>query len=185
MFIDYDAPMFIVIDDVLSPTECEAMLARIGEMPAERATIDMVGGAALRPDIRNNSRVTFDDEALADKLWPRLRDKTPSTLLGWSALGLNERFRGYIYAPGQRFAPHHDGVFQRSATERSMLSALIYLSGDCAGGETNLIDLEESIAPAPGRALLFQHLLLHEGAEVTAGKKHVLRTDVMYRAPEG
>lgn len=64
-----------------------------------------------------------------------------------------------------------------------MLSALLYLNDDCVGGETNLIDLEESIAPAPGRALLFQHLLLHEGAEVAAGEKHVLRTDVMYQAP--
>lgn len=183
MFIDYDAPMFIVIDDVLTPAECDAMLTRLRAMPAEQATIDMVGGAALRPNIRNNSRVTFDDEALAATLWGRLSKQVPATLLGWTALGLNERFRGYHYAPGQRFAPHHDGVFQRNPTERSMLSVLLYLNDDCVGGETNLIDLEESIAPAPGRALLFQHLLLHEGAEVAAGDKHVLRTDVMYAAP--
>jgi prolyl 4-hydroxylase len=185
MFVDYDAPMFVVIDDVLSPQECAEMLARLRSMPAEPATIDAgVGGGVLRPDLRNNTRVTFDDEALAAQLWTRLKDKTPASLLGWTALGLNERFRGYHYTPGQRFAPHADGVFQRSATERSMLSALIYLNGDCVGGETKLLDLEESITPAPGRALLFQHLLCHEGSEVTDGEKHVLRTDVMYIAPD-
>ena len=30
-------------------------------------------------------------------------------------------------------------------------------------------------------ALLFQHRLLHEGAEVTAGVKYVVRSDIMYR----
>ena len=29
-------------------------------------------------------------------------------------------------------------------------------------------------------ALIFEHELLHEGAAVTAGRKYVLRSDVMY-----
>ena len=32
-----------------------------------------------------------------------------------------------------------------------------------------------------GKALVFLHLLLHEGAPVTGGRKYALRTDVMYR----
>lgn len=37
------------------------------------------------------------------------------------------------------------------------------------------------VRPAVGRALFFQHRVVHEGAEVTSGEKLVLRTDVMYR----
>ena len=51
------------------------------------------------------------------------------------------------------------------------------------GGETNFLDLGESVAPAPGRALLFQHPILHEGSEVTSGIKYAIRSDIMYRAP--
>ena len=31
-----------------------------------------------------------------------------------------------------------------------------------------------------GQVLIFEHRQLHEGAPVLAGKKYVLRTDVMY-----
>ena len=48
-------------------------------------------------------------------------------------------------------------------------------------GATNLVDLEVSVVPRAGRAFLFNHHLLHEGARVTKGLKYVLRSDLMYR----
>jgi hypothetical protein len=36
------------------------------------------------------------------------------------------------------------------------------------------------ITPVKGMALLFHHPVLHRGDAVTAGRKYVLRTDVMY-----
>jgi hypothetical protein len=33
-------------------------------------------------------------------------------------------------------------------------------------------------------ALVFEHPVRHQGAPVTAGRKYVLRTDVMYRQNE-
>lgn len=36
--------------------------------------------------------------------------------------------------------------------------------------------------PRTGTALLFQHLLVHEGCVVRTGVKYVLRSDVMYRS---
>lgn len=38
------------------------------------------------------------------------------------------------------------------------------------------------ISPRRGRALLFQHMVLHGGRAVTRGSKYVLRSDVLYRA---
>ena len=40
--------------------------------------------------------------------------------------------------------------------------------------------LERTIAPKAGRALLFQHRILHEATRVEAGEKLVLRTDILY-----
>ena len=55
-----------------------------------------------------------------------------------------------------------------------------------AGGATNFLsdgsDLPTaSVAPVPGRVLLFEHRLLHEGEEVSAGVKYVVRSDIMFR----
>jgi hypothetical protein len=72
---------------------------------------------------------------------------------------------------------------------------MVYLGGGCAGGETVIYfqddgltrrgDWELRVTPTAGKALVFYHYLLHEGAAVTAGRKYVLRTDVMYRVGRG
>jgi prolyl 4-hydroxylase len=133
----------------------------------------------------------FDDEALARALFERARSALPETLRGaprttdrdgptWRASGLNERFRGYRYGPGQRFAPHFDGCFARPKDEQSAITFLVYLDGDCEGGETRLLDYRVTVRPTKGLLLMFDHYVLHEGATVTAGVKHALRSDVMY-----
>jgi hypothetical protein len=54
------------------------------------------------------------------------------------------------------------------------------LNDDFDGGETLFEDV--TIEPERGMALIFAHGYLHEGGEVLAGRKYVLRTDVMYAA---
>lgn len=48
------------------------------------------------------------------------------------------------------------------------------------GGETYFFDSEEIVMPQAGKVLIFSHGLWHAGRTVTAGRKYVLRTDVMY-----
>ena len=43
------------------------------------------------------------------------------------------------------------------------------------------VELDRRVTPQLGRALLFQHRILHRASEVEAGEKFVLRTDVLYR----
>ena len=65
---------------------------------------------------------------------------------------------------------------------------MVYLNECEAGGHTKILDLDLSIAPKPGCALLFNHHLLHEGARVERGIKYAVRSDLMYRrdgAPRG
>jgi hypothetical protein len=63
----------------------------------------------------------------------------------------------------------------------SLLTCLLYLNACEAGGATRFLDLERSVEPAPGRVLVFNHHLLHEGCPVVKGVKYVVRTDFMFR----
>lgn len=58
---------------------------------------------------------------------------------------------------------------------------MIYLNDAYEGGSTRFEELE--VEGKQGMALVFEHEQLHEGAEVTAGIKYVLRSDVMYGPP--
>ncbi|QJW96755.1 2OG-Fe(II) oxygenase [Frigoriglobus tundricola] len=189
---ELDGNQVFVIHDFLTPEECREYVRvteRVGYGPAPITT---GRGFVMAPEIRNNERVMLDNGAWAAELWERAKPLVPSPFLGHDAIGLNERFRFYRYDPGHTFRPHYDGQFARN-DERSQLTFMVYLSGDCEGGDTVIYIQDDGLTlpdgaalrvkPETGKALVFYHYLLHEGAPVTAGRKYVLRTDVMYRVP--
>jgi len=121
----------------------------------------------------------------------------------WELCGMNECFRLCRYQPGGHFSPHYDARFQRNMRELSLKTVMIYLNDDFQGGTTNFIKEEYAqragsaggedppnapddmvfarIKPEAGMAIVFDHLIYHEGAKVEGGKKYILRTDAMYR----
>jgi len=165
-------------DDVLSCEECDEYIAFTERIGYEAAPISTGLGFAVRPEIRNNSRVIVDDHRRSSDLWQRVRDLVPAFLQGRQAVGLNERFRFYRYDAGERFAPHADGPFRRANGEESLLTFMIYLNDGFEGGETGFGNVW--ITPKTGMALIFHHHLSHEGSAVKGGRKYVLRSDVMY-----
>lgn len=173
------APGIFTIRGVLTADECQQVIAFAEERGFDPATINDEFGVQ-RPDeeTRNNDRVIVDDFELARRLWSRVEKFMPPMLDGRPVRGLNERFRYYRYNPGQRFTWHFDGSFRRPNGEESRLTFMIYLNEGYEGGETQF----ESVSTAGklGMALVFEHELLHQGAEVTGGVKYVLRSDVMY-----
>ncbi|MBL9008198.1 MAG: 2OG-Fe(II) oxygenase [Myxococcales bacterium] len=179
--LDLHAPLVWTVDGVLSASECAEQIARIEALGPEAATINARGGPVLDPGTRNNDRVIFDDFELAARLFARVRPHLPARMMGKRVVSANERFRGYRYRVGQRFAPHYDGSFQRSPRERSLLTFMIYLNDDFQGGETDFLELRQTIKPRAGQALLFQHFLLHEGCVLKQGTKYALRSDILYR----
>lgn len=180
------APFIAVVDDALTGDECDGLIARIESLSPSAAPVTTNRGFVHRPDIRNNERVMFDDLELAADLFARVREIAPATLREGVrhtvSRGLNERFRGYRYSAGQRFAPHYDGAFRRDSQECSELTVLFYLNEGFIGGKTTFCDWEVSVEPRRGRALLFTHHTLHAGDTVEEGRKYVLRSDLMYRA---
>jgi predicted 2-oxoglutarate/Fe(II)-dependent dioxygenase YbiX len=178
--LDLGAPLVFSIDGVLDAARCAELIEVVEELGPEAAPITTPRGFVMRPDVRNNTRVMFDDVALASELFARIREAVPARLCDRRPVGVNERFRCYRYEPGQRFAPHFDGAYRRSASERSELTFMVYLNEGFAGGTTAFLDHEVVATPRTGAALLFQHRLLHEGCVVRSGVKYVLRSDVMY-----
>jgi predicted 2-oxoglutarate/Fe(II)-dependent dioxygenase YbiX len=185
-----DGEQVFVIHEFLTPEECAEFIRVTEDKGYGAAPITTAGGFVLAPEVRNNERVMLDNFDWATKLWTRVQPLIPSPYLGHPAVGLNERFRFYRYDPGQTFRPHIDGHFARN-DERSQLTFMVYLNGECEGGETVIYFTDDGLTqpdgaqirvkPEPGKALVFYHYLLHEGAPVTGGRKYVLRTDVMYR----
>jgi len=180
--LDLSAPLVFTVENVLTPGDCKHMIEMLEGMGFDEAPISTMLGPVMRKDVRNNTRVMFDHEDLAGRLYARVADALP-LLCGTKPVGANERFRAYRYEPGQRFAPHFDGCFKRNHYERSELTLMVYLNEGFGGGATRFLDYELEVTPKTGMALLFQHRILHEGCEVTSGVKYVLRSDIMYRDP--
>jgi predicted 2-oxoglutarate/Fe(II)-dependent dioxygenase YbiX len=179
-WLDHTGPLVQTIADVLSPAECSRLIERIEALGPTTAPITTARGPVMRTDIRNNERVMFDDPDLARELFTRIESAIAPRLAGMRPIGANERFRCYRYAPGQRFAPHYDGAFIRNDRQRSLLTLMVYLNDGFEGGATAFHDFDVRVEPRAGTALIFQHALLHEGCELIAGTKYVLRSDVMY-----
>jgi prolyl 4-hydroxylase len=179
MDYEYLTQHVFLVRGFLTPAECGEFITLAEGAGFEEASINSAFGQVRAPEVRNNDRVIRDDADLAARLWPWLETFVPKHLDGGTAIGLNERWRFYRYGPGHVFRWHRDGAFERSASERSRLTFMIYLNEGFTGGATRFEAFE--VQPEAGMALVFYHPLLHEGGEIVSGTKYVLRSDVMYR----
>ena len=105
---------------------------------------------------------------------------------------LNENFRVYEYTESHHFGPHVDErVRTKNKRHQKLVSThtmLLYLAGEengLKGGKTYFLDnygnRVASVTPKAGRVCFFRHgeeMCEHEGEEIFAGKKIVLRSDV-------
>lgn len=167
---------------MFTAAECAAFIEQAEQIGFEPATITTLKGAELNQEVRNNDRIIFDSFELALRIWRRVAPALPSVWIARSLAGLNERFRFYRYSTDQKFDWHYDGAFERSNGEKSLITVLLYLGGDYAGGETTF-DIEGNLIEVrgdQGDVVFFPHRLRHRGSLVTQGTKYMLRTDAMY-----
>jgi prolyl 4-hydroxylase len=180
-FLDLTQPLYFTIDDVLSPEECRAYVARFERTQAEIGTIIGVEGEVVDLETRNNTRVMWDDHAEAHALFLKIAPKLPAMLRGMQIETANPRLRLYRYGPGEKHGAHWDTEVELDHGRRTLLTFVVYLNDDFEGGETEFPELRAIVTPKRGRALLFQHRVVHIASEVQRGAKYVLRTDVVYR----
>ncbi len=145
----------------------------------EEATVTTSKGPRMLKSVRDNDRVLYKDEVMAEKLWQRIEQFIPTIIKGKTAYGLNELFRFYRYQNQQRFNWHKDGAYYRTMGDQSYLTLLFYLNDDFEGGDTAFNSFK--VYPKQGSALVFEHFHRHKGSAVEKGVKYVLRTDVMYK----
>ena len=191
---ELSGPDVFVVHGFLSADECRYLIVQSEAAGYGDAPITTFAGPVIRKDVRNNDRFMVDDEPLARDFWERAKPFIPERFGNWAAVGLNERFRYYRYDVGQKFDWHFDGAFERGPGEQSHLTFMVYLNDDFEGGATAFDfryanvrkDAEPLLVvkPETGKLLVFRHRVRHTGREVTAGRKYVVRSDVMYRWAE-
>jgi predicted 2-oxoglutarate/Fe(II)-dependent dioxygenase YbiX len=206
-----DVPGGFQLLNMLSPQEC-AQLIQVSEQLGYHKD----AAVSLPRAIRHNDNVVWvTDEQTDSIIWRRVaqlveRDLTISAAK--KPLGLNARFRFYRYSVGDFFKFHSDGAWPGSRVideqlvadaypdRFSMMTFLIFLNDDFAGGATRfLVNADDSGKPArrdarvrqvdvrtsTGGALCFPHgahplHCIHSGEAVTRGTKYIIRTDILY-----
>lgn len=174
-------PKIWTIQNFLSLKECEDIIFFSEHKGYDEAKVSLSSGAKMLKGIRNNYRLIYTDEVLAQKYWTKVKAFCPSKIEEHEVLGLNEQFRFYRYEENQRFKRHIDGRFKRNSQEESRITFMIYLNEDFEGGQTAFDDI--TIEPKTGSALCFIHEQKHESTPIKKGTKYVLRSDIMYKIP--
>ncbi|KAK0717067.1 hypothetical protein B0T26DRAFT_675437 [Lasiosphaeria miniovina] len=191
----------VVLRSFFPRSLCRDYVSVLGTLPLTTTPGKPKRGEALRV----NDRYQIDDPKFADRLWSEtgLKDAVLSDdvahLWGGDVIGLNANIRVYRYSPGQFFDAHYDdsnNVLVTTETGDSLpakttWTLLLYLtssSDGCVGGETVFYPYDRQSAKEAiivsletGMLLLHKHghdCMLHEGREVTAGEKWILRTDL-------
>jgi len=141
-------------------------------------------GPEVDLEVRNNTRVMWDDAEEANRLVERVASAVPHSYQDEALVGGNPRLRLYRYAPGEHHGFHFDTVVELDHSVRSRVTLVFYLNDEFEGGATDFPELSQRIQPRRGRALLFQHRVLHAALPVVSGEKFVLRTDILYAPAE-
>lgn len=166
------------IQDLWSPAKCQQFIRKSETEGYEKALVNTFNGPVEMEGLRNNDRLFWEDEELAEQIWEEIEEFVPCDLGEYQAIGLNELFRFYRYDLGQKFNWHYDAPYRRNQNEQSFYTFMIYLNDDFKGGATAFDGLE--IAPKIGDGLFFSQELEHAGLPVASGRKYILRTDIMY-----
>ncbi|KAG8790157.1 hypothetical protein FRC12_012630 [Ceratobasidium sp. 428] len=189
-----------IIDNFLSPDECAIFSKFITSLPLVATPPPKKGEAT-----RVNHRISFQSKDFAQVIYDALSPHLPplpcseTSVKNAVPVGCNSNIRLYKYDPGQYFGAHYDeSVRDKSTGWWSEWTILVYVTGHedgVEGGETVFYKpipgvkgkTEEIVPPLTrGSVLIHRHgraCMLHEGRQVDAGTKLVLRSDIMFARP--
>jgi Rps23 Pro-64 3,4-dihydroxylase Tpa1-like proline 4-hydroxylase len=183
--IPYNTRLCFRVRNVFTPQEC-ALWIRLAETKGfEPALVGQ--DQQLDLDYRKSDRCLIFSDILAEEVFGRIKHLLPQTRgrKQRKIAGLNERMSFLRYFPGDYFRSHMDGSY-KGKHGSSYYTVMVYLNEGFEGGATRFLSSWESpdptidLVPEIGMVVVFDHNVLHEGLEVTAGVKYAVRTDVMY-----
>lgn len=180
-----ERPRVWIVPELLNGIE-RAYLVDLAEPALQRShTVDPATGQPVRNTIRTSSGMDFGQ--VERDVGIALIQRRIMAATGLPA-GHAEPLAVLRYAPGEEYLPHFDFFKPGSADARREVplagqrawSVLVYLNRVAGGGGTELSELDETILPEPGKAVVLRNLdergepdrlTRHAGLPVTAGEK--------------
>ena len=177
-------PRVVVFGNLVSPEECEGLIAAARVRLARSLTVETrTGGEVLNVD-RTSEGMFF--ERGENEIVARLEQRI-AALLRWP-VEFGEGLQILRYAPGAQYRPHYDyfdpgepgtpTILKRGGQRVATL--VMYLQEPGQGGATTFPDVGLEVAPVRGTGVFFSYeepdpatRTLHGGAPVLAGEKWV------------
>ncbi len=179
------SPYLATIENVLSPLECEYIIALGTPFLEHSDTVHPETGERLRNDYRNSSSMSFFQ--FQEDVWLRVVQRRLAALAGSAPLADAEYLALLRYLPGEQYKPHRDYLplsldAQQALNHPGQRTSTIfcYLSDVESGGATDFPILKQRIEPRRGRCVLFHNVkskgvpdpdTLHAGLAVERGEK--------------
>lgn len=170
-----------IVDNFLTPEECEELIARSELLGYKPADVDVHGQRQMLSMIRTNERVDMESLEIAEQFWKKLRTLKIPEIDSEQPIGVTPFFRFYRYEGEQKFNMHKDGRKEHKGNH-TRLTILVYLNDLEDSGATRFRDAQVDVFPRVGKAVLFRHELWHAGMPVNNGIKYMLRTDVLFES---
>ncbi|MFO0957967.1 MAG: 2OG-Fe(II) oxygenase [Isosphaeraceae bacterium] len=179
-----------ILRGFLPPAECEAWIAR-SERLGFRHGPNPESPRGSPPSERTHRWLAFlIDGLVARSLFQRagehLPPHWPRGRTGQVLEGFHPRIRFYRDEPSDTIPIHQDDPSEALDGIASAFTMMIFLN-ECAGGSVRFHGQHDGSAvlaelrPEAGTAMVFPHETWHEPAPVLAGRRYILRADVLYR----
>lgn len=184
VLLSMDLPRVVVLGNVLSPEECEALIAAAQPRMSRSLTVaTLTGGEEVNAD-RTSDGMFFQrgESPLIQRIEARL-----ARLANWP-LENGEGLQVLNYPPGAQYKPHYDYFDPTQPGTPSILTRggqrigtfVLYLNTPEQGGGTTFPDVGVTVAAQQGNVVFFSYpqpipstRTLHGGAPVQAGEKWI------------
>lgn len=173
-----EATPLYVIDSFLSPAECSALInqtkQRLAKSPLARQSFD--------PDFRTSQTAYLNSEGIEKQV----DEKMLKVMEVPAESGESPQIQHYNV--GDQFKAHYD-YFHPGHDDQSLKQGqrtwtfAIYLNDVEEGGHTEFVNMDESLVPKTGRAVVWSNLqsdgsvdgqTMHQGSPVKRGEKYIL-----------
>ena len=177
-------PRVVVFANLLTPHECDELIALARQRLARSETVEVNAGASEVNDARTSQGMFFErgENPVCARIEVRM-----AALMNWPVEN-GEGLQILRYGPGAEYKPHYDYFDPAQAGTPNILkrggqrvaSLICYLNTPTEGGATVFPDINLEVAPVKGNAVFFSYdrahpvtRSLHGGAPVIEGEKWV------------